>query len=407
MFQKDSPPRSNEFDDFDENDMVYVDEIDEVIDLESDLQHDRMEEDELETDDAVTVFKHHKESVICGSLTNDGKIAVTGGQDDVAYIWNTESGEIIYKCTGHKDSIIFAEFSPDNSYVAAGDLSGIIQVWKMRDKSLVWSYNMGDASWMKWHNVANIIFAGSVEGEIYMWKIPSGECKVFQGYGHKTEAAAITSDGKKLVTGYKDGTIRVLDLKEGSVQTTIPGNSAHSDAITNLECQADGKLIISAAVDGRTVLSTTQNGKIVSILQNLQENKSAETNEDEADSSQENWPESVAFCRNLELHLAASGTINGELFIWDTSKQVIRHKITQERGITKLEWIANTPFLCTVGLDGIVRFYDARTKECLKELCGHSDTILDLHVCRNNTKILTTSEDCTARIFDVTDLQLK
>lgn len=46
--------------------------------------------------------------------------------------------------------------------------------------------------------MANVLFAGSVEGEIYMWKIPSGECKVFQGFGQKTETATVIADGKQI-----------------------------------------------------------------------------------------------------------------------------------------------------------------------------------------------------------------
>lgn len=46
-----------------------------------------------------------------------------------------------------------------------------------------------------WHTVANILLAGSVDGEIYMWKIPDGDCKVFQGYGCRAETGSIFPDG--------------------------------------------------------------------------------------------------------------------------------------------------------------------------------------------------------------------
>lgn len=79
-------------------------------------------------------------------MTNDGKIAATGGEDDTAYIWNTTSGEVIHKCSGHNDSVICSEFSHDNSYLATADMKGILQVWRMSDKNCIWNFNMGDAS---------------------------------------------------------------------------------------------------------------------------------------------------------------------------------------------------------------------------------------------------------------------
>lgn len=88
----------------------------------------------------------HSGSVFCGSLTKNGKLAATGGEEDKAYIWDTSSGEIILDCIGHKDSIIFSEFNYDESYLATGDMSGMIQVWRVADKARIWEYNMGDAT---------------------------------------------------------------------------------------------------------------------------------------------------------------------------------------------------------------------------------------------------------------------
>ncbi|XP_034950314.1 angio-associated migratory cell protein [Chelonus insularis] len=410
MPEKYSPSPSHNLEedlDLDQEEMNYIGDMVEVIDDQDDDEQDEMmEEDEeaAENDDIVTEFNRHEGSVFCGSLTNDGKLAATGGEDDMAYVWDTSSGEIIHECKGHKDSLIFTEFNHDNTYLATGDMSGIINVWRMSDKARIWDYNMGDATWMKWHSQANVLFAGSVDGEIYMWKIPSEECKVFQGYGQRTETATLTPDGKRLIAGYEDGAIRVLDLKEGTVQVTIPAGLAHTAAITDLDCQIDGKLIISAAVDGKTVLSTTQNGKIVSILQDLQGNKTVNMEAGPADDeseSKDDWVEAVAFCKDPELPLVATGTLNGEIFIWDSCKQAIRHKITQENGVSKLVWLGTTPFLFSAGLDGVMRYYDGRTGRCIKSLWFHTEGILDLCISRDGKKILTTSDDSSARISDV------
>ena len=36
----------------------------------------------------------------------------------------------------------------------------------------------------------------------------------------------------------------------------------------------------------------------------------------------DNWVEAVAFCTDPELPLAVTGTINGEIYIWDITKKV-------------------------------------------------------------------------------------
>lgn len=84
--------------------------------------------------------------MFCGSLSKDAKYAVTGGEDDKAYVWNAKTGEIVLECTDHKDSVIFADFSYDDQYLATGDMNGIIQVRKSSDNAIIWDYSMGDAT---------------------------------------------------------------------------------------------------------------------------------------------------------------------------------------------------------------------------------------------------------------------
>ncbi|KOC66125.1 Angio-associated migratory cell protein [Habropoda laboriosa] len=411
---KATPPSSPDMNSqIEDEDMLYTGDVEEIIeayDSENIEDEDAMEEDPPEQGDAVCMFSGHKRgSVFCGSLTKNGKLAATGGEEDKAYVWDTSSGQIILDCTGHKDSIIFSEFNHDESYVATGDMSGMIQIWRLADKIRIWDYNMGDATWMKWHMAANILLAGSVDGEIYMWKIPDGDCKVLQGYGCRAEIGAIFPDGKRIVVGYEDGVIRVIDLKTSSVLSSISSASGHSSTITTIDCHSDNNLILSAAVDGKTIISTSNTGKIISILQSLNNGEHNNVNNDQDAESSEgngdsNWVETAAFCNDPGFQVAATGTVNGEIFIWDISKQILRQKIAQESGISKLLWKANTSVLLSAGLDGVLRCYDGKNGQCLHSFTGHAADILDLYISENGEKALTTSDDSTARIFDISSL---
>lgn len=411
--QKDTPPASPDMNNqVEDEDMIYIGDVDEVIDVydSGEIQEeDVMEEDPPEEGDAICVFKGHKRgSVFSGSLTKNGKLAASGGEEDMAYVWDTYTGEIILNCTGHKDSVIFSEFNHDESYLATGDMSGIIQVWRLADKTKIWEYNnMGDATWIMWHMAANVLLAGSVEGEVYMLKVPDGDCKVFRGYGHRAEIGAIFPDGKRIVVGYKDGVLRVLDLKTGSVLSSVPSTLGHSFTITAIDCHSDNNRILSAAVDGKTIISTSNTGKVVCVLQNL--NNSEDDNDEDAGNSEEsrrskNWVETAAFCKDSAFPVAATGTVNGEIFIWDISKQVLRLKIDQDGGISKIVWKGNTSVLFSAGLDGVLRCFDAKNGQCLRSFTGHASDIFDLYISKNGEKALTTSEDSTARIFDISSI---
>ena len=50
--------------------------------------------------------------------------------------------------------------------------------------------------WLKWHPAAHVLLAGTVDGDVWMWKIPSGDCKTFQGPGCTASCGILMQDGK-------------------------------------------------------------------------------------------------------------------------------------------------------------------------------------------------------------------
>ncbi|KAI5108923.1 angio-associated migratory cell protein [Silurus meridionalis] len=154
-------------------------------------------EDEMdaEHDDSDLTFNKHTGSVFCVSLDPvSNNLAITGGEDDKAYVWNIIDGEMMFECTGHKDSVTCATFSHDSKLVASGDMSGLIKVWKVEAKEEIWSFEVGDLEWLQWHPCAPVLLAGTADGNMWMWKIPSGECKTFQGPNCQATSGRILPD---------------------------------------------------------------------------------------------------------------------------------------------------------------------------------------------------------------------
>lgn len=249
---------ANEGDDDDDDE--FLDQIPEEDDDNAEQQ--QMGESSTagpERDDAVITFRKHTGSVFCGSLHPIENLAVTGGEDDKAYVWTTDTGEIIFEVPNHRDSILAAEFSPDGNYLATGDMAGEIQVFKLsQNYSKVWEFSMGDMVWMKWHQSANVLLAGSETGEVYIWRIPSGDCKVFQSSGHKSEVGALTADGKRLVVGYGDGSVRLWDIKSSTCIQEILAESVmgHKESVTCIACDPDNGLFLTGSEDGMVMLAS-------------------------------------------------------------------------------------------------------------------------------------------------------
>lgn len=129
-----SPYHTIQDDEDDEDELIYIGDADEVlnewereIDSDEDIGEaaETIENDApVEQDDASVTFTQHNRPVFCGSLHPSLDLAVTGGEDDKAYVWSTETGAVVYEVEGHKDSIISAQFSSDGNFLATGDLAG-------------------------------------------------------------------------------------------------------------------------------------------------------------------------------------------------------------------------------------------------------------------------------------------
>lgn len=351
------------------------------------------EEMEAAQDDSELTFGKHTGSVFCISLdpvTNS--LAVTGGEDDKAYVWNVTNGEMQFECTGHKDSVISAAFSHDSKMVASGDMSGLIKVWKVETKAEIWSFEVGDLEWLHWHPSASVLLAGTADGNMWMWKIPSGECKTFQGPNCQATSGKILPDGKRAVVGYEDGTMRLWDLKLGTTIHVIKGHDAHLGPLTSMECNKDGTLVLTGSVDGQAKLINTATGKVLGSFS--LHNSNVGSNMEEQDSIS---VESVGFCNVLPL--IAVGYLDGTLAIYDLSTQSLRHRCKHEVGIVHLQWEEASAVVASCSLGGIVTLWDARSGNLLAEYRGHTAEILDFTLNREASIAVTAGGDYKAKVF--------
>ena len=216
--------------------IILISEI-EIIDTE-DIEGLNSSEDEtsdkeesshpVDTDDASLVFNGHSKAVLCCALSSDNRYAVSGGEDDKAFVWRTTDSSVVFECEGHKDSVIGVAFNSNDSYIATADMNGLIHVWDISGTKL-FEFEVDEINWILWHPIApNVLMAGTSAGDAWMWKLNtslSSDCKTFQSFGKSNSAAKCLSDGKRIAMGYEDGVIRLWDMKTASVIHSINGLS--------------------------------------------------------------------------------------------------------------------------------------------------------------------------------------
>lgn len=357
-------------------DIEISDDIDDIEVIYSDGEDEDLPEDGSNlqvTDLSKLTFSKHSNAVFCGSLSKNGQYAVTGGQDDMAYVWSTLTGELILECTGHKDSVIEVCFNHDDQLLATGDMAGMIQVWSIKEKKLIWCDEGDDLEWLLWHHLANVLLVGSRSGCIYFFQVPNGNRKVLASHGASCTSGKLLPDGKHLVAGYIDGQVKMWDLKT----TNVEWSHSSGAELTSIQIDPQGSLISLAPTS--SLLKASDGKPINTFLPS----SSAEI-------------EAHAF--NMELNILVTGSLNGDLCVWDLAKQVIRHQASIECAVTVLT-MGSDGKLFVGGGDGAIYVCDIRSGTLIETLTGHTAEVFSLSLSSDGHTLLSTSDDTTAKIF--------
>jgi len=99
----------------------------------------------------------------------------------------------------------------------------------------------------------------------YLWDIETGQKKLTL-QGHSTpvfDAVTFSPDGRFVVTGSLDNTIKIWEVKTGRLVRTLAG---HTSGVYGLDFSPDGQFLASSSSDGTAKIWRVSNGTLLSTL---------------------------------------------------------------------------------------------------------------------------------------------
>lgn len=66
------------------------------------------------------------------------------------------------------------------------------------------------------------------------------------GHGHFIDSAGFSPDGKRIVTGSRDRTMKIWDAATGELLQTVKG---HADELTSVAFSPDGRRLLTSSLD--------------------------------------------------------------------------------------------------------------------------------------------------------------
>ncbi|KAG8846507.1 hypothetical protein FRB91_000721 [Serendipita sp. 411] len=193
----------------------------------------------------------------CIALSSDGKIVAAGFKKGGIQIWDVETkdervrdiSEELISCIAfiNKDQeVIYGSSKSICRYSVKSDEQLTDIKLKLKGRPLSFSRD-GKRAILKDYMYIYIINTETGD-KISTLDIP----------GFEVQAAAISTDGEKIVSGLKDGTIRTFDIQSGNEESRLIG---HVDAVNSVAFSGDDQRIVSGSRDGSVRIWSVLDGK--------------------------------------------------------------------------------------------------------------------------------------------------
>jgi hypothetical protein len=238
-----------------------------------------------------------------------------------------------------------------------------------------------------------MVSAGS-DNSIKVWDVNTGK-QLRQLFGHTSNifGLAISPDGKRAVSGSADQTCRMWDLDNGKELFQVPG---HVNFIYAVAIAPDGKTAVSAGGDGAIRQWDTKTGKEIRRFQ-----------------GHTSYLYSLEFSKDGKKLL--SGGIDGTMRLWDVAKgnELRRFDLMPGGGVKRGMTVAALSGDGKVALSSSyainkggpmmseVRVWDTQSGKMLKELPGLNTMVYGVGLSPNGRRALTSSRDGIVRLWDV------
>jgi WD40 repeat protein/aminoglycoside phosphotransferase (APT) family kinase protein len=314
----------------------------------------------------------------------DGASILTASLDSTARLWNAATGEPVTEPMQHDGLVWTAALSPDGRLAATGSADGTARIWDVRPGApRRLRMPMGSPVRVaKFSPDGEWVVLRSDTGPARLWKVRTGQPQEFELH-HRQGIIELhfSPDGRSLATTSVDGTARVWSVDTGQPLTPL---LQHGMPVNRLQFSPDGQVLATASHHAAKVW--LWNGATGQLIAEPLANQSP--------------ARALAFSPDGRLLLASRFDDNG-VNVWDvTSRSVVAELVGHTGYVLECEFSPDGQRVLTASEDGTARLWDAHTGRLLAEPLRHRAVLRDARFSHNGQWVVTASEDSTAQVWE-------
>lgn len=214
----------------------------------------------------VKMFSGHDDAALSVAFSKDGQRLLTASYDQTARLWNVAEGKELRAFRGHTWWVWQATFSPDEQRIVTVSQDGTAIVWSVDgvSRSPAFTGHRGPVYCATFAADGQSVATGGFDHRVLVWKpeelqaynfrnlekrdrvTPPAKFREWDGHATAVRSLAVLDDGKLLLSGGEDNTVRLWDMGSGALIKTFRG---HDSAVRAAAASPNGRTLLSASHD--------------------------------------------------------------------------------------------------------------------------------------------------------------
>jgi eukaryotic-like serine/threonine-protein kinase len=367
------------------------------------------------TGKAALTLKGHNGPVYSVAFSADGKRIASGSEDRTVKVWDARTGQKTFTLKGNGNGVTSVAFSADGKRILSA--SGTVKVWDAETGQEAFSLDINGSS-VCFSPDGKRIASGSTNDRarvrnrtrlkkrttedsvdpfdffsnspdvvikpvpaVQVWDARTGKPeRTLEGHTGDVTSVAFSADGKRIVSGSRDGTVKVWEAQTGQETLTLKG---HTDHVLSVSFSADGKRIASGSEDKTLKVWDAQTGQEALTLKGH---------------ASEVW--SVAF--SADGQRIASGSSDRTVRVWGAraGQEALTLK-GHTRPVTSVAFSPDGKRIASGSQDKTVKVWDAQTGQKQLTLKGHTRLVSSVAFSADGQRIVSVrADDGTVKVWD-------